>query len=62
MTYTKYIITCLSRVCWQVWDSELARQAQYTSAQCEYMRNEHRHDQSTQYDYVGENIAATGES
>ena len=25
------------------------------------MRNEHRHDQSEDYDYVGENIAATGE-
>ena len=24
------------------------------------MRNEHRHDQSTNYDYVGENVAATG--
>ena len=26
------------------------------------MRNEHRHDQSNDYDYVGENIAATGQS
>ena len=52
-TYTCYLI--------QEWDSELARLAQYSSAKCEYMRNEHRHDQSTDYDYVGENIAATGE-
>jgi hypothetical protein len=41
------------------WDEDLARLAQYYSANCEYMRNEHRHDQSEDYDYVGENIAAT---
>ena len=45
----------------QEWDDELARQAQYSSAVCEFMRNEHRHDQSNHYDYVGENIGATGE-
>ena len=43
------------------WDTELARLAQYSSANCEYTRNEHRHDQSNEYDYVGENIAATGQ-
>ena len=44
----------------QVWDDELARLANFWAANCEYMRNEHRHDQSSDYDYVGENVAATG--
>ena len=44
----------------QEWNDELARLAQYWSANCELMHNEHRHDQSEEYDYVGENVAATG--
>lgn len=44
----------------QSWDNDLARLAQYWAANCEYEHNEHRHDQSEEYDYVGENVAATG--
>ena len=56
-----HYITPFTSVHSQEWDEDLARLAQFYSANCEYMRNEHRHDQSDDYDYVGENIAATGE-
>lgn len=33
--------------------------AQFTAATCRYMENEDRHSQSADFDYVGENFAAT---
>ena len=33
--------------------------AQFWAAGCEYEENEMRHSQSTQFDYVGESLAAT---
>lgn len=41
------------------WDNELADLSQFYSALCEGMPNEDRHDQSTEFDFVGENLAAT---
>lgn len=43
----------------QEWDNELADLSQFYSALCEGMPNEDRHDQSTDPDFVGENLAAT---
>ena len=42
----------------QVWDDELAYMAQFWAANCEYELNENRNSQSTNYDYVGESLAA----
>ena len=43
----------------QVWDDELALLAQFWSVMCEMMPNENRHEQSTEYDYVGQINAAS---
>lgn len=40
----------------------MAYSAYYWADGCEYGYNEDRHDQSTKYDYVGQNIVATDES
>lgn len=45
----------------QAWDSTMANNADYWADNCQYEYNEDRHDQSTEYDYVGQNIVATDE-
>ena len=45
----------------QAWDSNLAYSAELWAEECEYDYNEDRHDQSSEYDYVGQNILATDE-
>ena len=39
----------------------MASNAEYWAIECQYEYNEDRHDQSTEYDYVGQNILATDE-
>lgn len=43
----------------QVWDQELATLAMFWAVNCEVMSNENRHEQSSEFDYVGENMGAT---
>ena len=37
-----------------MWDDELALLAQFWAVNCEMMPNENRHEQSTEFDYVGQ--------
>ena len=46
----------------QAWDTNLAYSADFWADECQYELNEDRHDQSTEYDYIGQNILATDES
>ena len=46
----------------QAWDKNLAYNAEFWADNCKYEYNEDRHDQSTEYDYVGQNIVATDET
>ena len=39
----------------------MASNAEYWAIGCQYEYNDDRHDQSTEYDYVGQNILATDE-
>ena len=43
----------------QVWDEQLSYLSQYWAVRCEYILNENRHEQDSNYDYVGENIAGS---
>lgn len=38
----------------QVWDTELASLAQFWAVNCMIEPNENRHEQTTEYDYIGE--------
>lgn len=40
----------------------MAYNAEFWADNCQYEYNEDRHDQSTEYDYVGQNIVATDEN
>lgn len=42
-----------------VWDEQLSYLSQYWAVRCEYILNENRHEQDSNYDYVGENIAGS---
>lgn len=44
----------------QQWDDELAALAQFWSVNCMLEPNEKRHDQSSEYDYIGEIQAGSG--
>lgn len=46
----------------QEWDTNLAYDAEFWADNCVYDYNEDRHDQSTEFDYVGQNIIATDET
>ena len=46
----------------QEWDTNLAYDAEFWADYCVYEYNEDRHDQSTEFDYVGQNILATDET
>lgn len=39
----------------------MAYNAEFWAGNCRYEYNEDRHDQSTEYDYIGQNIIATDE-
>lgn len=39
----------------------MAYNAEFWAGNCRYEYNEDRHDQSTEYDYIGQNIVATDE-
>ncbi len=43
----------------QEWNQELSYLAQFWASQCEYVENEDRHAQSTEFDYIGQTMAAT---
>ena len=45
----------------QAWDTNMAYDADYWADECKYELNDDRHDQSTEYDYIGQNILATDE-
>ena len=46
--------------CMQEWDEQLAALAQFWAVNCELEPNENKHEQSTDYDYVGEILHASG--
>lgn len=44
------------------WDVTMAYNAEFWADNCQYEYNEDRHDQSTKYDYIGQNILATDDT
>ena len=52
--YHSFKVNPLHTVFLQVWDDELALLAQFWAVNCELMPNENRHEQSTEFDYVGQ--------
>ena len=57
--YISPVTLLLFHLITQEWDEELAYMAQFTASTCRYVENEDRHSQSSKFDYVGENFAAT---
>ena len=51
--------TCACASFLQVWNDQLASLALFWAASCEFMLNEDRNGQSSEYAYIGQTMAAT---